>query len=166
MQKNRAGDTCCLSTGTVCWTSTASPRLSLAPRTEQVLSKYLLNEFMVEEDEENSLIGEQFQTVRVQALGLWLGEVDEHSGSLAPSNYRGRCSSTVTPSGAWERAQLCSHGGVAARSGERRNHKGVDEKWVKTPPSSLFLTLSTSDTVLDTSQMWSVVLTLVSLQWG
>lgn len=32
-------------------------------------------------------LGEPFQTV---SLRLWLGEVDERSGSLAPSNARGK----------------------------------------------------------------------------
>lgn len=86
-----------------CPTSIASPRLSLVSSTEQALFKYLRNEFMVEEYEENSLIGEQFRTVGVKSPRLRLG-VDEHSGSLTPNNSGGRsadplASSSVTPSG-------------------------------------------------------------------
>lgn len=70
-----------------CGASTVSPNLSRVHGTE--LSKYLLNELMVEEDEDNSLVGEQFQRVRGSrgyTLRLWLGEADENSGSLVPRN--------------------------------------------------------------------------------
>lgn len=49
---------CHLRAGSVCWASTVSPRFSMAHGTEQVLSKYLLNELIEEEDEEDRLTGE------------------------------------------------------------------------------------------------------------
>lgn len=41
-----------------------------------------------------TVTGEQIQTV---SLRLWLGEVDEHSGSLAPSNSRGKSTAPLPP---------------------------------------------------------------------
>lgn len=39
-------------------------------------------------------VGEPFQTVSPR---LWLGEVDERSGSLAPSNARGKSTAPLPP---------------------------------------------------------------------
>ena len=57
-KEQRREPLCHLRSGTACLVSTLSLKFSMAHGTEQVLSKYLSNELIEEEDEENHLTGE------------------------------------------------------------------------------------------------------------